>query len=176
MQVQACRVCAQHGDSDALLPAAARRLLPGGACSRLPLPHTWSVLAALAALGGLSRYSLDLKCHLTQTTMPYLLQRPRPQSTPTAARPPACFATVLPQHHNSRSLWLPTPTAFKTCSLGDGMSEDDLLGSTAREPLRTCCLKLASRLWAVCLQAGLEDARALQVGSGPRLCAQNGSA
>lgn len=35
------------------------------------------------------------------------------------------------------------------------MSEEDLLSAGgAREPLRTCCFKLAGRLWAVCQRAG----------------------
>ena len=33
------------------------------------------------------------------------------------------------------------------------MNEDDLLGSGTREPLRSCCVKLAGRLWATCQHA-----------------------
>lgn len=46
------------------------------------------------------------------------------------------------------------------------MSEDDLLGSGAREPLRSCCVKLAARLWAVCQPpaGATDDIQGLQVG------------
>jgi Protein of unknown function (DUF2465) len=37
--------------------------------------------------------------------------------------------------------------------LGDGLTEDDLLGGSPREPLRTCCLKLAEKLWALVYNA-----------------------
>lgn len=37
--------------------------------------------------------------------------------------------------------------------LGDGLTEDDLLGGFPREPLRTCCLKLAEKLWALVYNA-----------------------
>lgn len=53
---------------------------------------------------------------------------------------------------------------YPRCRLGDGMSEDDLLGGGAREPLRSCCVKLAARLWALCQHAELGDTKALQVG------------
>lgn len=44
------------------------------------------------------------------------------------------------------------------------MTEDDLLGGGTREPLRSCCVHLAGRLWAVCQRAeALEDVKALQV-------------
>lgn len=43
------------------------------------------------------------------------------------------------------------------------MTEDDLLGSAVREPLRSCCIRLAGRLWALCLRVGLGDPAALQV-------------
>ncbi|KAL4422373.1 hypothetical protein ABPG75_008570 [Micractinium tetrahymenae] len=51
---------------------------------------------------------------------------------------------------------------LQDCGLGDGMNEDDLLGSAVREPLRTCCIKLAGRLWALCLHAGLGVPKPLQ--------------
>jgi len=37
--------------------------------------------------------------------------------------------------------------------LGDGLTEDDLLGGSPREPLRTCCLKLTEKLWALVYNA-----------------------
>lgn len=37
--------------------------------------------------------------------------------------------------------------------MGDGLTEDDLLGGSPREPLRTCCLKLAEKLWALVYNA-----------------------
>jgi hypothetical protein len=45
------------------------------------------------------------------------------------------------------------------------MSEEDVLGPAVREPLRSCCLKLASRLWALCQHtgSGFGDPHALQV-------------
>lgn len=43
------------------------------------------------------------------------------------------------------------------------MNEDDLLGGAVREPLRSCCIKLAGRLWALCLRVGLGEPKPLQV-------------
>lgn len=37
--------------------------------------------------------------------------------------------------------------------MDDGLTEDDLLGGSPREPLRTCCLKLAEKLWALVYNA-----------------------
>jgi len=34
-------------------------------------------------------------------------------------------------------------------SLGGGLTEDDILGSSAREPFRSCCIALADRIWAL---------------------------
>ncbi|KAL4419219.1 hypothetical protein ABPG77_010661 [Micractinium sp. CCAP 211/92] len=51
---------------------------------------------------------------------------------------------------------------LQDCGLGDGMNEDDLLGGAVREPLRSCCIKLAGRLWALCLRVGLGEPKPLQ--------------
>ena len=48
------------------------------------------------------------------------------------------------------------------------MTEDDLLGGGAREPLRSCCIKLAGRLWALCQRTGFEDLQPLQARQGAR--------
>lgn len=53
------------------------------------------------------------------------------------------------------------------------MSEDDLLGGGSREPLRSCCVKLAGRLWATCqhapdFQDGLKELQVGRDGGGAR--------
>ena len=53
------------------------------------------------------------------------------------------------------------------------MSEDDLLGQGVREPLRTCCVKLAGRLWALLTRGGAWDNVAgLQARAAVVLCAR----
>ncbi|KAL4855913.1 hypothetical protein ACK3TF_003675 [Chlorella vulgaris] len=49
------------------------------------------------------------------------------------------------------------------CGLGDGMTEEDIMGGVAREPLRSCCFKLAGQLWALCQHIGFADTYSLQV-------------
>jgi hypothetical protein len=44
------------------------------------------------------------------------------------------------------------------------MTEEDIMGGVAREPLRSCCFKLAGQLWALCQHIGFADTYSLQVG------------
>lgn len=71
-----------------------------------------------------------------------------------AARPASApRMRCQPGLHPVRPL-TPTPLNNQPArSLGDGMSEDDLLGGGTREPLRSCCVKLAGRLWSAAQHA-----------------------